>query len=258
MRPTEFVIYSKKRENNGSLINNIRKELENHGFTYQENNPDLIIVFGGDGSLMRAIHEYRGKGKYILVNTGHLGFYSEYEFEECTQFLHDLFNNEPTEEFLPSYNFTIDGITHHFTNDVSIQTSDTCFMKVYVNDELLTESRNNGIVVSSPIGTTGYLTSLGSPIVIGSPDIFQYSLIAPCYNRMYPNSINKAVLTGKDILRVEIEEGFVDIYVDGGKRQVTHSGSFTFTHNTCDGITLLHLRKTTYVSRLRENISGKE
>ena len=258
MEPTEFVIYSKKRENNESLICGIRSELEQNGFRYNETKPDLILVFGGDGSLMRAVHEYKGKGRYLLLNTGHLGFYSDFHAEESQAFVQALLHQEPKEEFLPSYTFTIDGESHHFTNDVALQSGETCFMRIYVNDELLTESKNNGIVVSTPVGTTGYLTSLGSPVVIGSPDIYQYALLAPCYNRMFPNPIHKAILTGKDVLRVEIAEGIVDIYVDGGKKKESRNGTFTFRHNKTDGITLLHLRDTSYVSRLRKNISGKD
>ena len=74
MKSTTFVIESKKTENNDLLVSRLKDSLLSHGFVLDKENPELIFVFGGDGSLMRAVHIYDKKGKFILINTGHLGF----------------------------------------------------------------------------------------------------------------------------------------------------------------------------------------
>lgn len=258
MKSSTFAIESKKRENNDLLVNRLKESLIEHGFTYQSGNPDIIFVFGGDGSLMRAVHLYGKKGRFILINTGHLGFYSDYSYEEMDEFLNDFYNNEPEEEKIPFYHIDVDGVEHEFINDVAIQSGETCFIDILVDDELLTTVRANGIVISSPIGTTGYLTSLSSPIVIGKPKIYQYATIAPCYNRLSVNPINKAILDNEKKLTVKVKEGFIETYLDGIYREDLKGATFTFRGSEEHCITLLHFKKVSQVKRLRKNISGLE
>lgn len=257
MNPCKFAIVSNKSDENSYLMKELRDQLISRGFI-EDKNPELILAIGGDGSLMRAIQHYGREGKYLLINSGHLGFYSDYASEEYPLFLRDLFEKEGEIELLPCYSFIENGKEHFFVNDVAIQSGETCFMKLYVNGELLTESRNNGIVVSTPMGTTGYLTSLGSPVVIHNPDIYQYALIAPCFNRMFTNTISKAILRGEDELKVDILHGEGDIYIDGGRKTPIKGKEFKFFHRKNEFIKMLRLRKTSSVIRLRENVSGKD
>jgi len=256
MRPCHFQICTKRSEADSPALASLRKKLEENGFIYDELNPDLVLAVGGDGTLMRVIHEHKLRGRFILINSGHLGFYSDYSLDELDSFTEDILHKDPFVEPVPVFSFFINGAEHPFINDVSLQTGNTCFLRLLLNGELLTEARGNGIVISSPIGTTGYLTSLGSPVVTAPLDIYQYSLIAPCYNRLYPNPIRKAIIKGRDVLKVEVLRGPVDVYVDGGKKQFFRGTVYSFQHHRNTTVTFLHLKNKSYTSRLRENISG--
>ena len=259
MKSTDFIIHSRNPEENAKHVNHIRSCLEEHGFVYNEKDPSLIIVLGGDGSLMRAIHFHQKRGMFVLINTGHLGFYSDYGIQELEEFLDNILHHEPMMMELPLLQVNIDGKVHDFVNDVAIQSGETCFLNLYINGEPLTNIRCNGIVVSSPIGTTGYLTSLGSPVVIGQPDIYQYAIIAPCYNALSLNPINKAILQSDQVLTVEVQKGEIDCYIDGGRKREDCAGKvFHFTRDKGKNISLLHFKKITQTKRLRKNISGKE
>lgn len=258
MKSTTFVIESKKTENNDLLVSRLKDSLLSHGFVLDKENPELIFVFGGDGSLMRAVHIYDKKGKFILINTGHLGFYSDYDHDELDEFIHDFFHNEPKEEKIPLYEVDVDGEKHEFINDVAVQSGETCFIDILIDDELLTTVRANGIVISSPIGTTGYLTSLASPVVIGRPHVYQYSTIAPCYNRLSVNPINKAIIDNDKKLTVVVKEGLIESYLDGIYREDLKGKVYTFRGNDEHTVSLLHFREVSQVKRLRKNISGLE
>lgn len=258
MKSTTFVIESKKRENNDALVSKLKSKLLDLGFIYKDKDPDLIFVFGGDGSLMRAVHLYDKKGNFILLNTGHLGFYSDYDFEELDAFLENFEHSEPTVEKIPLYEIEVDGKTHEFVNDVAIQSGETCWLDISIENELLTTVRCNGIVISTPTGTTGYLTSLASPIVIGKPDIYQYSTIAPCYNRLSPNPINKAIIANDKELEVKVNEGFIEVYLDGIYREDLKGNEFKFKGSNGKYINLLHFKEVSQTKRLRKNISGLE
>lgn len=263
MKPCHFYVYSKQIEDNVVLIERLKYDLCHHGFTFDEKKPTLIIILGGDGSFMRAIHDPklpRGQHvQYVLFNTGHLGFYSDYGKGDEDIFIQKILKTEPNVEELPFFRFVVDNKdVHYFINDIAIQTGETVFLDVFVNDEPLTESRCNGIVVGTPTGSSGYLLSLNSPIVIKAPDIYQFSLLSPCHNRLFPNTITKAILGGQEELRVHIREGNFDIYIDGGHKTKLKGHDFSFSHNKDDIVSLLHFKKMTVVSRIRNNISGKD
>ncbi len=262
MVPTRFMIYSKQMENNAILIEKIRTELVSHQFTYDEIHPLLIIILGGDGSFLRAVHDPRlprGRNiQYVLLNTGHLGFYSDYQKNEVDQFVSDIITLTPTVESLPFYRFTIDGKEHHCINDIAIQSGETVFLNAYVNHELLATSRCNGIVVGTPTGSSGFLASLGAPLIIHGPDVFQFAILAPCRNRLFVNPITKAVISGKDELQIEVDRNnTMEIYIDGGHKTKFRGKKFTFSHRRNEFISLLHFRKLDYVARLRKSISGE-
>ncbi len=263
MVPTHFMVYSKQIENNLVLIEKIKTNLIEHQFTYDEKNPDLIIILGGDGSFLRAVHDPklpRGKQvRYVLFNTGHLGFYADYQKNEIDAFIHDILFSKPEIESLPFYRFTIDGKEQHCINDVAIQSGETVFLNLYVNGELLSQSRCNGIVVGTPTGSSGFLASLGSPLIIHGPDIYQFCLLAACRNRLFVNPITKAILTGKDELQIEIDRtSTMEIYIDGGHKTKFKGKKFTFSHRKEEYVSLLHFRKLSYIARLRKNLTGKE
>lgn len=259
MKSTDFVIHSRYTTNNSDAETRIRSTLEQNGFTYNEKDPSLIIVLGGDGSLMREIHHHHKLGQYILINNGHLGFYSDYCVEELDQFLDQIIHDEPTVLSLPLYQVTIDGVTHDYVNDVAIQSGETCFLNIYVNGEILSNIRCNGIVVATPRGTTGYLTSLGSPVVIGNPDIYQYAVLAPCYNALSLNPINKAILQNDQVLTIELQKGEIDCYIDGGRKREDCAGRiYHFTRDKNKNVSILHFKKISQTKRIRKNISGKD
>lgn len=263
MVPSHFMIYSKQMENNAAMIEKIKSELVLHKFVYDEQHPTFIIILGGDGSFLRAVHDPklpRGRNiQYVLLNTGHLGFYADYQKTELDNFIQDIISLEPTIESLPFYRFTIDGKEHHCINDIAIQSGETVFLNAYVNHELLSTSRCNGIVIGTPTGSSGFLASLGSPLIIHGPDVYQFALLAPCRNRLFVNPITKAVISGKDVLQIEIDRNAtMEIYIDGGHKTKFRGKKFTFSHKRNEYISLLHFKKLSYVQRVRKNISGGE
>lgn len=258
MKPSTFIINSKKKEDNDHLIELIEHALVNKGFVKTNVSPEYVFVLGGDGSMMRSIHQYGFNSKYLLINTGHLGFYSDYSAAEIKEFINDLDKDEFIEEHVPLYEVKINGHIHYFLNDFAIQSGETCFLDISVNNELLTKVRANGIVISTPVGTTGYLTSLASPVVIGKPKIYQYSTIAPCYNRLSLNPINKAILDNLEELKVDIKEGLIETYLDGILRTDLIANSYSFKGCQEKSVCILHLKQISETKRLRKNISGLE
>lgn len=215
MLPCTFVICSHLKESHEKEVDFLYHQLVEASFRLDEENPSLIIVLGGDGSFLHALHEYDFKGKYLLVNTGHLGFFSDYDIKELKQCAQDIITNEEVEEKLPLFKASYLNRSHVFLSDLVLEAEKTSEFSLNVDDKYLTKARATGLVVASSVGSTGYIGSLDSPVSLSSEPIYQYSFIAPVYNRLYPNTIDKAILSQKQKLFISINDGRVRATIDG-------------------------------------------
>ena len=135
---------------------------------------DLIVVLGGDGTLLSVARQIRGKDVPILgVNLGGLGFLTETSLEELPGMLPRVISGD----YLTSTRSMLDVEVrredeHVFSlsllNDAVI-TKDTLAriidIETYVDEEYLTTFRGDGLILSTPTGSTGYSLAAGGPIL---------------------------------------------------------------------------------------------
>ncbi len=135
---------------------------------------DTMIAIGGDGTMLRTL--LGNKSPLVGVNAGGVGFLAEIEIDEIEEGIKRIVKGEYTveERFKISswYNgeYTVDAV-----NEVVVHTDSVAkirHFKVYVNDKLATEVRADGIIVSTPTGSTCYAMSLGAPIIDPSVNAF--------------------------------------------------------------------------------------
>ena len=148
---------------------------------------DLIVVFGGDGTMLRVAREISGAQTPLLgINIGGLGFLTAVSSdglrEAFTQIWRGNFSFEQRALISASYQ-TQNGIEQRSAlNDVVI--SRGCVprlieLEVRVNGELLTRYRCDGLIVSSPTGSTAYSLGAGGPVVSPAADVFALTPICP-------------------------------------------------------------------------------
>jgi NAD+ kinase len=256
MKPRSFVIFSKNKQTDAIAVDKLCEGLMKAGFELDEENPELIIVLGGDGSLLRAFHEFRFRGDYVLINTGHLGFFSDYPVNEADAFLHDLTTEDAILEPLPLFKADYNGKMFYFVSDITLQSERTCELSLQVNGEDFTSLRSSGIVVGSPIASTGFLASLDSPIVLDSESVYQYAAIAPVTNRLFLNPIRRAILDKNDQLSITIEDGGAYSYLDGIYNGKAVEKTLTVSCAEDKSVSLLHFREISEARRIRRSISG--
>nr|WP_299385108.1 NAD kinase [Allomuricauda sp.] len=150
---------------------------------------DMFVSFGGDGTMLRAVTYVRDLGIPIVgVNTGRLGFLSTFKKEDVrkviTEFVAGAYSieerslvevavNEDLEEFA-DINFALNEITVSRKDTTSMITVET-----YLNDEYLTSYWADGLIVSTPTGSTGYSLSCGGPVIAPSAKSLVLTPIAP-------------------------------------------------------------------------------
>ena len=149
--------------------------------------PDLVITLGGDGTILGAILHVRDLEIPILgVNLGRLGFLSNVEKSRIQQAISSIasghYETEQRTMLSLECNLPIFGQTSFCLNDFTITKRDTSSMvtlHTYIDGKFLNSYWADGIVVSTPTGSTGYSLSVGGPIVFPNSGNFVIAPIAP-------------------------------------------------------------------------------
>jgi NAD+ kinase len=149
---------------------------------------DMIMVLGGDGTLLSVSrHVKRGDVPILGVNLGSLGFLTEVSVEELPSVLEHVFKND----YEISKRIMLDvivirggeNIFELVTLNDAVITKDTLAriidIETYVDDEYLTTIRGDGLIVSTPTGSTGYSLAAGGPIIYPSLKNIVLSPICP-------------------------------------------------------------------------------
>jgi len=147
---------------------------------------DLIFSLGGDGTFLETISFVRDYSIPIVgINTGRLGFLSYISREDIADALDAIFNKKYSLEHrvlikLVSSVDLFEGFNYAL-NEVTIQKKDSTMITIhaYLNNEYLNSYWADGLIISTPTGSTAYSLSVGGPIVIPNSSNFIISPIAP-------------------------------------------------------------------------------
>jgi len=174
---------------------------------------DIMISIGGDGTILRAATLVRDSGIPILgINAGRLGFLAMVQKDEIAEFLQLIIEKKYTisERSLISLTGTpeIPEISdiNFAMNEISVSRKDTTSMitiETYLNDEFLNSYWADGLIISTPTGSTGYSLSCGGPILTPSVSSLVITPIAPHNLNARPlvipdDTIIKLKITGRE------------------------------------------------------------
>ena len=135
---------------------------------------DLVIAIGGDGTLIHAAHSLAAFDTPVLgINLGRLGFLVDISPDEMTSRLERIFNGEYIHEkrFLLRGEVVRNGNVFHRSdvfNDIVYKVRDTVRMiefETHIDGRYLLTQRSDGMVISTPSGSTAYALSAGGPIL---------------------------------------------------------------------------------------------
>ena len=154
---------------------------------------DVVLVLGGDGTILSVAAEVSARKIPIIgINLGRLGFLSSIEPNELEEGLNKLFAGEYTiEERLMLEAELTDGEAAIALNDVVI-TRANAYLKivdldVYIDDAYVDDFKADGIIISTPTGSTAYSLSAGGPIV--DPSVASMIITPICPHKMYCRTI---------------------------------------------------------------------
>ncbi|SHH00740.1 NAD(+)/NADH kinase [Tepidibacter thalassicus] len=205
----------KKSQKTAELL---KSKLESLGFKIPDKfdfNAELIICIGGDGSFLRTIHEYDFPEIPIIgINTGHLGFFQEIHPYEIDNFINSYINNNyyiqeinPIETSICTRSNCIESLA---INEVVIKgdVSRTIHLNISVNNNFIEKFSGDGIIVSTPTGSTAYNYSAGGSIVDPNLKLLQITPLAPINTNAYRSFTSSIILSHDSIVNVSPEYRF--------------------------------------------------
>lgn len=203
-------------------------------FYLSKKDPDIVISIGGDGMLLSAFHMYEkqlDKVRFVGVHTGHLGFYTDYRDFEVDTLINNLKNDEGEQISYPILKVTItleDGrvIRARALNESTIKRIEkTMVADVVINQVVFERFRGDGILVSTPTGSTAYNKSLGGAVLHPTIEALQLTEISSLNNRVYRTLGSSVIIPKKDA--IEIVPKRVGVYTISIDNKTVHYKNVT-------------------------------
>ena len=223
---------------------------------------DLIMVFGGDGTILRVVRDLRGARTPILgINAGRLGFLTAAPFKDLSAALQKLWDGDFTTETRPLMEAS--GSCHekpvsiHAFNDFVIShgaLSRLIELEVAVNNNLLTCYRGDGLIVSSPTGSTAYSLSAGGPIISPAADVLAITPICP-----HALSNRSVVVSLKSTIHVKLISEKVEtiLSADGLIQTPLNPGEAITIRRSRRSVNLLHLGNGSFFETVRDKLQWR-
>lgn len=248
-----------------SFLNTLSKEgIINSGYntfsshTDLDNSFDVLISIGGDGTILRAATFVRDSGIPILgINAGRLGFLATVQKENIEAFLKLVIEKKYTisERSLLSLNSSPNQLAelNFALNEVTVSRKDTTSMitiETYLNDEYLNSYWADGLIISTPTGSTGYSLSCGGPVLTPDAKCFVITPIAPHNLNARP-----LVITDDTVIKLKVsgrEENYL-VSLDSRTASINKETILTIK-KTAFQIKMVEIPNETFLKTLRKKL----
>ncbi len=224
-------------------------------------NSDLAIAIGGDGTMLKAAHLVCGHGIPLLgINRGHLGFLADIPADSVEQHLDEILKGNFAEDerfllYCEVHRHSQLICVRHAFNDVVVQKWDVAKLielDTFVDGIFVHRQRSDGMIVSSPTGSTAYALSGGGPILY--PTLDAMVLVPIC-----PHSLTNRPIVINGNSRVEIIVRDDDVHLarltcDGDVAMELESGDRVMVEKKNQTIRLIHPANHDHFSILRAKL----
>tara|TARA_R100000935_G_scaffold3489_1_gene8921 strand:+ start:88 stop:972 length:885 start_codon:yes stop_codon:yes gene_type:complete len=233
-----------------------------HFSTFKEldNSYDLFFSIGGDGTILKSINYIQDLNIPILgINTGRLGFLATIQKEEIKRSISSILHKKyaisertvlcihtnPSSDEIGESNYALNEIAVSRKNTTSMITVDT-----WLDDKYLTSYWADGLIISTPTGSTGYSLSCGGPVIVPDTKALVITPIAP-------HNLNARPLVIKDntkiTLKVSGREDFSLISMDSRIATISNTTEITIKIAPFT-ISMVELEKDSFLETLRKKL----
>jgi NAD+ kinase len=223
---------------------------------------DLLLVFGGDGTMLGVAREIAGSPTPILgVNIGGLGFLTGVPSAELARALKCVWNGEFKFESRVLIEATGNGnekkILASALNDIVVSrgaVSRLIALDVSVDGELITRYRCDGLIISSPTGSTAYSLAAGGAVVLPTAEVFVMTPICP---HALSNRSIILPLSSKISVKVISPLPATILSADGQIVTELDAGDEVIIRRSRRAIRLMHLADSSFFEALRHKLQWR-
>ncbi len=220
---------------------------------------DLLIVLGGDGTILGVARRFSKiiNAPILGVNIGNLGFLSSIEINELECALKSIKEESYKIEERLMLDCSIEGLQEDVTrvlNDVVIARgtlSRIAEYKIYINNDFYTSFKGDGIIVSTPVGSTAYSLSAGGPLI--TPDLEIIAIVPVC---AHTASAKPIIISGNSKISIipDFDDEEIFITLDGQKSFKLDKGNVVNIKKCSDSFKVIVFNKNNYFNMLRKKI----
>lgn len=229
-------------------------------FKILDNSFDLLISIGGDGTILRAITYVSDLSIPIIgINTGRLGFLATIQNNQIESALDSIFEGDykisertllcvetqPENNQLTELNFALNEVAVSRKNTTSMITVNT-----HLDGEYLTSYWADGLIVSTPTGSTGYSLSCGGPVISPNAESFVITPIAP-------HNLSARPLVIPDQTEIQLKvDGREDFYLMSLDSRIAtlHNSTIVTIKKANFKIKMIELHSESFIDTLRKKL----
>ncbi|HZY10722.1 MAG TPA: NAD(+)/NADH kinase [Bacteroidota bacterium] len=218
---------------------------------------EMIIALGGDGTILSAARIINERGVPILgVNLGKLGFLAEFSVNEIEQCIDDVLTGRyyVEERMVLRSQSNIDEKTYYALNEIVVDkgaSARVIDLETYVNDDYLVTYSADGIILTTPTGSTAYSLASGGPIVIPQSAVITINPIAP-----HTLTARPVIVPDDSIIKVVVKIKSKDVHISAdGQVEGFYKTPAEFTIKKAPyTIKLVKRKQRTYYDLLRAKL----
>ncbi|MBC8125064.1 MAG: NAD(+)/NADH kinase [Candidatus Kapabacteria bacterium] len=220
-----------------------------------EKRADMVMTFGGDGTLLATARLLMGSDIPIMgVNVGKLGFLAEFPVTELDEAIMDVIKGNYRIVDRTTLVVEFSGVVAYALNEVLIERSSEAKMiavRAFVNEHHVADYRADGVIICTPTGSTAYSLAAGGPIIAPSANALCITPIAPHTLTLRPLIVND----GSEI-RCELlgENSAAHVVADGKILGTARKGETILIRKSEHLVKLVKRADSTYYDLLRDKL----
>ena len=265
-----LVCYNQEKHKSKYCLDVLVSYLEKKGVEYSvieknDNEPNdkfnALFVIGGDGTILRRTKYANTNSIPIIgINAGKLGFLTEFEISEIEESVDLFLKNGLKEDPRLTISCIYNGKKYFALNDIVVQRvyresrSMIINLDVKVNDKVIEKIVGDGVILSSPTGSTAYSLSLGGSVFCPDVEAFVYTPIAP-----HSFSDRPIVYSPKNTSKIVYNGGNgAGLFVDGKLVGLLNNNDEILIESCENKTIFLRKKDFDFFKRLANKIKGRE
>jgi len=224
--------------------------------TVDEEQIQFLLSMGGDGTILGLVHKYIHLDAAIVgINLGHLGFMADIPVSEIYPSLQDLIvGNYTIDERITLEGFLPDGEEIFAVNDIVIhrgKNASLIELAIHVDGTYLNTFEADGLILSTPNGSTAYSLAAGGPIVTPDVNVLLLTPISP-----HTISNRPVVLSAENEIQIQYLSNYdpIEVSADGITQHELHAGDVLKMKLSEKIFRLVNLTRHDYFSTLRSKL----